>query len=344
MANFAAAMSRKVGSGRRGRTSHLLLSFALVMLAVAVLDVINAVIGMKLSDASGTGQEASAVVFIAAIMKPGMAALAMVVALVVAKVWADRSDIDAQLEAPRPRLIGQASRAGTIGGSFAIVIGLATVLILWPDVQTLIAPNATDVQHEAELMATGRFLPLPMRLSIVLIAVVLSLWLGIQVLRKRIWARYALMVFGILYLVFMTFGTTAVESIFTMMLLTPPLLMSFSLPVLMIWAVISDRGRGGNIGDSWRGLVLLVLNMGVLVSYVAMEFRDAPDMASAAGLAIAGFALPWQSLVMLVLAIWAINNDRNDAWAGINATLVVITPLVISLVALLIGLSILLSR
>lgn len=339
MTNFAAAMARTVGSGRRGRTSHVPLRFALVMLAVAILDIVNAIIGMKLSTETGTGQEASAVAFIAAVMKPGMAALAMVVALVFAKAWAQGSDIDAQFETPRPRLIGKASKAGTIGGTFAIVIGLATALIVWPDVQMLFAQNPAGMQHEAELMATGRFLPLPMRLSIVLIAVILSLWLGIQVLRKRIWARYALMGFGLSYLVFMTFGTTSVESTITMLLLTPPLLMSFSLPVLMIWAEIRDRGRGGTLGDSWRGLALLVLNAGVLISYVAMEFRETPDMASAGGLAIAGFVLPWQSLVMLVLAMWAINNDRNEAWAGINATVVVLTPLIVSLVAFVIGVS-----
>lgn len=36
---------------------------------------------------------------------------------------------------------------------------------------------------------------------------------------------------------------------------------------------------------------------------------------------------------MMVLAMWAINNDRNESWAGLNASVAVLTPLIASLVA-----------
>lgn len=333
MKQFATATARKIGVGRRGRTSHLPLYLGFVLLAVALLDVVNAVLGGILSNATGAGEEASAIAFIASIMRPGMAFLVMIIALSLARRWAKRADAEARIWAPRPSVVGQRSAAGTIGGTLAIAIGLFTALAIWPDVKLLFEQTPDEMQYQAEMVQSGRFLPLPIRLLIVGGALGLSVWLGIQVLRRRIWARYALIGFGISYVAFAALGTTASDSQNTLLMLGLPIFMSWSLPVFMIWAEISERGRGGFLAQRWRGLLMLAVNAITLISYVMLEVHDTPDMITAGSAALAGLVLPWNSLVMMVLAMWAINNDRNESWAGLNATVVVLTPLIVSLVA-----------
>jgi len=134
-------------------------------------------------------------------------------------------------------------------------------------------------------------------------------------------------------MVFMALGTTAAVSQTTLLMLGLPIVMSWSLPVSMIWAEISERGREGFLADSWRGLLMLAVNLMTLISYVMLEFRDTPDMATAGANAFIGMMIPWNSLIMMVLAMWAINNDRNESWAGLNASVAVLTPLIASLVA-----------
>ncbi|UTT39335.1 hypothetical protein NMP99_15170 [Glutamicibacter mishrai] len=333
MSQFATAVAGKVGVGRRGHTSHLPLIFAFVIMAVAFFDIVNAILAGILSSKTGEGEEASATAFIASIMRPGAAALVMFSVLFFVWKWAKRADFEARTTAPRPPLVGVVSSAGTVGGIVALVIGLFTVLAIWPDLQAVFVQNPQVAQYQAELDQSGRLFPLPIRLLIAASAIGLSLWLGIQVLRRRIWARYALIGFGISYMVFMALGTTAAVSQTTLLMLGLPIVMSWSLPVSMIWAEISERGREGFLADSWRGLLMLAVNLMTLISYVMLEFRDTPHMATAGANAFIGMMIPWNSLIMMVLAMWAINNDRNESWAGLNASVAVLTPLIASLVA-----------
>lgn len=159
-------------------------------------------------------------------------------------------------------------------------------------------------------------------LGVVITAV--PVWLGILVLRNRTWARYTLIAYC---------AVAGVGMLLWPLLTREPLigLGLVAVAALLIWAELRERGRTGSFRDSWRGILLLVLNAHVVVIYVTAELGTGdPDDAFA--LALIALTLTGYFVIALLLAMWAVNRDENDLWAGLNASIVVLAPTVFSLV------------
>lgn len=301
---------------RRGMTAHLPVYFAISLIVAAVLDVVAATVSFVAQPDDNYG---AALTIVSVFIRPGMLTLLLIAVLVFAFLRGRDADARASSE-PRTTRRSRKTPAAVIAGWIAVAEGaLLTVGVV---MLTLGLAEASARYEGPDAAWLG-----PVILGFAALGVVITgvlVWLGILVLRNRLWARYALVAYCAL----------AGLGVLVWPLLKREPLVGWGLAaiaVLLIWAELRERGRAGSFRNSWRGILLLVLNAHVIVIYVVTEVGTGdPDDAFA--LALFAFTLTGYFLIALLLAMWATNRDTNDLWAGLNASIVVLAPSVISLV------------
>ena len=173
----------------------------------------------------------------------------------------------------------------------------------------------------------------PLLIAIALIGLVIAaapVWLGGLVLRRRRWARYALLAFGLLA----AWGAGA--WVFTRAF-------AFALwviPLLLIWAELRSRDLVPPFRRNWRGYVLLSVNAAMFFGLALFAALDSPVVEAATGsdLSTGSAMMGVGSIVWFALgvpaAMWAINRDSEPLLSGLNGRLVVWAPALISFVGL----------
>lgn len=305
----------------RGRTAHLPLYFAVSLLAATVLDVIGGVFSLA-ADPEDVGAVAT---IISAFAKPGVATFVLVGILLFAYLRGGVLDDRAQRERPTP-LRARSAATATWAAIIAIVggVGLATLAIglgipLAADLKAHPSPGQPN-DITIDLMVAG-FVG-----AFVLFAAV-PVWLGIVVLRRRRWARYALIGFCVLTGMLL-FAVPALQQIpfFSGAIVV--------IGLLLIWAELRERTDIGSFRDSWRGVVALACNVPTVMAMVVVQLV-APT-AEGAAFAVVFLAIGFILYLVLALlfAMRALNKDVNDFCASLNAMVVVFAPVVVSLVVL----------
>lgn len=301
----------------KGLTARLPVYFAVSLLIAAVFDVIAAFVSFS-TDPDDVG---AAFQIATAFLRPGAMTVAIVAVLVIAFVVGARSDarvlhtVPSQQRGRNTPALFIAGWVAVTGGVIMAVLAIGMGVMLWTAAQEY--PGA-DRPSDAviALIAIG------ITAGGVLLACI-PVWLGALVLRRRRWARYALIAYcavaGVLIAVWpllrieplIAYGTVAIA-------------------VLLVWVELRERGLTGSFRSCWRGFSLLIFNLGVLAVY-AMAGMSVGGGETSGGLVVVSLSITVYYLVALVLAMWAVKKDGNELWAGLDAAIVVAAPVLISI-------------
>lgn len=300
-------------------TAHLPVYFAISLLVATVLDFVAAVVSFSAHPDDNVG---AAIKIVSAFIRPGMMTLLLIGVLVFALLRGHTLDERAQ------ETYGQARRsrrtpAATIAAWIAIIgpsILIVVAIFLGMDIAEG-AKHFPDPERPADqtidLIIAGL-----VAIGIVLLAI--PAVFGVLVLRQRTWARYGLIAYC---------AVAGVGIALWPLLQMEPLITYATIAVaaLLIWAELRERTRMGSFRNCWRGLLLLFVDIHVVIIYVIAAIGTNDDSAFA-GLAIINLSMTISLLIALLLAMWAANKDENDFFSGLNAGLVVATPLLASVV------------
>ncbi|MEA5154447.1 hypothetical protein [Raineyella sp.] len=267
----------------------------------------------------------AAFTLVSVFIRPGTLTVLLIVVLMLAWCWGDSADERARATSPTLRT-SRKTPAATIAGWLAVVGGgLMAVLAVWLGALLMIDGRNWARQGGPEGLALITLLVLGLILAELLL-VLLPVWLGVLVLRQRTRARYALIVYGVLAFVGIQFWP---------LLDREPLIgwVTAAIPALLIWAELRERGLAGSVRGCWRGVVLLVIDIPLTVIFAIAEVGTG-RAEDALALALVTLSFTCTYVIMLWLAMWAVSRDDNALWAGLNASLVVAAPLLLSLLGL----------
>lgn len=313
---------RRLFAGR-GRTAHLPLYFAGSLLLATVLDIIGAIISLAAQPDDNVGAAAT---IVSAFMRPGMMAVVLIGVLVFAWLRADVLDERAASSGYEP-LRGSRTPAATVAAILAIVGGVLVAILT---VNLAVMLSAEAKQYPSEGQPSDAIVDLTLggfAFAIVLILAI-PVWLGIQVLRRRRWARYALI----------AFVTLAEVGVLMVPFLRNETMYSFVLvgiAALLIWAELRERSSLGSFRDSWRGIVQLAINLPFVISYVMIGMLADQDSEAGILVVLVSLGMTIYLVGALLFAMRALNRDVNDFWAGLNAIVVVSAPALYSLIGLI---------
>lgn len=318
---------------RRGKTRKLPFYLAGSMALAALIDLVSAFASMA---AQPEENSSAALTILMAFTRPGLMSVAVVIILLAARFGAEASDERAEREFVNGTPVSlKHSPAAKIAAWITIVGGtLSACLVIW----------ACFVVNQTALSYPGADRPSDLVIhlltfglgAVALVLVITPVWFGIMVLKKRNWASYALLIYCALA------GITiyAVPVLRNMPLLLPGLIV---VALLLLWSRLRGSGRAGSLRHCWRGLVLLIGNVYFLGAFAAIDLFADDDDAAIVLLAYGVIIVPYY-VISLLLAMWAVNRDQNDFWAGLNATVIVFAPLVLAVLGLVQSLLAVLQR
>lgn len=307
----------------RGGTSSIPAWFAGSLIAASIVDLLAAVVSLY---AQPDGNVGAAATIASVFIRPGVFFVLMAVVLAVATVvgWsaddralASGAGLGSSRRTPAATIAGWVSTVGGVGLAGYL---LFFVYLLWSAALEFPAGERPgDVAIHAMAVGVG---------VVVLAIAAVPVWLGIQVLRHRSWARLALIAFCVLAKA----GEYAIPVLKEIPLFGVAVVV---VPVLLLWAELRDRGVAGSFRDCARGLTLFLFNVALLFIYLQVTTvgDGVPEIAPAA--LILNVGLPVYYVVAVLLAMWAANRDANELWSGLNAVVVIGSPLLISLAGLL---------
>lgn len=329
-----------------------------------ILDAIGFIVVMAVSEESASEQLATpgrALGFMSrALGRVGPSFTIGVVAFVVAFLIARRID-----DSPGPRWGREQRRTSSpaafiagvlaiIGGGYAVLSVSVNVL---PWTQAIAESDAPGRPAEwvVSLIIVGLTVP-----SYILAAI--PLVLGLLVVRRVMWARYALLIFFVLLaagLIAWTIGPEAsiantewpdrrqasepsASDVVNGFIAVPVAILKNDLPFFatgmilaggaLVWATLRERGSVGSFRECWRALIAIAVHVPYLAAVVFLQMYDMIQPQEEIGeiLGLAAFGQSIGIVVMMFVALWALAKDENRFWARLNAWLVDCAPLVIS--------------